>query len=27
MKYLPRQKAFEKLQVMVEAAHRVRASL
>jgi 5-methyltetrahydropteroyltriglutamate--homocysteine methyltransferase len=27
MKYLPRQKAFEKLEVMVEAAHRVRASL
>ena len=27
MKYLPRQKAFEKLQVMVAAAHRVRASL
>jgi 5-methyltetrahydropteroyltriglutamate--homocysteine methyltransferase len=27
MKYLPRQKAFEKLKVMVEAAARVRASL
>ena len=27
MKYLPRQKAFEKLQVMVEAATRVRSSL
>jgi 5-methyltetrahydropteroyltriglutamate--homocysteine methyltransferase len=27
MKYLPRRKAFEKLQVMVEAAARVRSSL